>query len=73
LRKLVEAIRDALSEAEAYMDGKCAVECVRNALREEAGHLDEVGWYTRAQPFFDAADALDGIDEQQRNRREEER
>jgi hypothetical protein len=41
--------------------GKCAVECVRDALRNEAEHLDEVGWYTRAQHFFDAAGALDAL------------
>jgi hypothetical protein len=60
--RLIGAIRDALGEAEAYVGGKCAVECVRDALREEAEHLDEVGWYTRAQYFFDAADALDALD-----------
>jgi hypothetical protein len=57
--RLIEAIRDALGEAEGYVDGKCAVECVRDALRNEAEHLDEVGWHTRAQHFFAAADALD--------------
>jgi hypothetical protein len=51
----------ALGEAEAYVGGKCAVECVRDALRAEAEHLDEVGWNTRAQHFFDAADALDAL------------
>jgi hypothetical protein len=59
--RLIEAIRDALGEAEAYVGGKCAVECVRDALRKEAEHLDEVGWYTRAQYFFDAADTLDAL------------
>jgi hypothetical protein len=59
--RLIEAIRDALGEAEAYVDGKCSVECVRDALRNEAEHLDEVGWHTRAQHFFDAADALDAL------------
>jgi hypothetical protein len=59
--RLIVAIRDAFGEAEAYVGGKCAVECVRDALREEAEHLDEVGWYTRAQHFFDAADALDTL------------
>ena len=59
--RLIEAIRDALGEAEAYVDGKCAVECVRDALRNEAEHLDEVGWHTRAQHFFDAAAALDAL------------
>jgi hypothetical protein len=59
--RLIEAIRDALGEAEAYVGGKCAVECVRDALREEAEHLDEVGWHTRAQDFCDAADALDAL------------
>jgi hypothetical protein len=34
--RLVVAIRDAFGEAEAYVGGKCAVECVRDALREEA-------------------------------------
>jgi hypothetical protein len=58
---LIEAIRDALGEAEAYVGGKCAVECVRDALRNEAEHLDEVGWHTRAQYFFDAADTLDAL------------
>jgi hypothetical protein len=62
--RLIEAIRDALGEAEAYVDGKCSVECVRDALRKEAEHLDEVGWYTRAQHFFDAADALNKEDAQ---------
>jgi hypothetical protein len=42
---------------------KCAVECVCDALRKEAEHLDEVGWHTRAQHFFDAADALDALNE----------
>jgi hypothetical protein len=28
--RLIEAIRDAHGEAEAYVDGKCAVECVRD-------------------------------------------
>jgi hypothetical protein len=56
--RLIETIRDALGEAEAYMDGKCAVECVRDALRNEAEQLDVVGWHTRAQHFFDGADAL---------------
>jgi hypothetical protein len=37
------------------------VECVRDALRKEAEHLDEVGWYTRAQHFCDAADALEAL------------
>jgi ABC-type uncharacterized transport system substrate-binding protein len=32
-----------------------------DALRKEAKHLDEVGWYTRAQDFFDGADALDAL------------
>jgi hypothetical protein len=59
--RLIEAIRDALGEAEAYVDGKCSVECVRDALREEAEHLDEVGWPTRAQHFLNAADALDAL------------
>jgi hypothetical protein len=59
--RLIQAIRDALGEAEAYVGGKCAVECVRDALRNEAEHLDEVGWYTRAQHFFDAAGALDAL------------
>jgi hypothetical protein len=59
--RLIEAIRDALGEAEAYVGAKCAVECVRDALRKEAEHLDEVGWYTRAQHFCDAADALDAL------------
>jgi hypothetical protein len=59
--RLIEAIRDALGEAEAYVDGKCSVECVRDALRKEAEHLDEVGWHTRAQDFFDAAVALDTL------------
>jgi hypothetical protein len=59
--RLIEAIRDALGEAEAYVGGKCAVKCVRDALRKEAQHLDEVGWYTRAQDFFDGADALDAL------------
>jgi hypothetical protein len=59
--RLIEAIRDALGEAEAHVDGKCTVECVRDALRNEAEHLDEVGWHTRAQHFFDAADALDAL------------
>jgi hypothetical protein len=57
--RLIEAIRDALGEAEAFLDGKGAVECVRDALRNEAEHLDEVGWHTRARHFFNAADALD--------------
>jgi hypothetical protein len=39
--RLVVAIRDAFGEAEAYVGGKCAVECMRDALREEAEHLDE--------------------------------
>jgi hypothetical protein len=60
--RLIEAIRDALGEAEAYVGGKCAVECVRDALRKEAEHLDEVGWHTRAKYFFDAADALNKDD-----------
>jgi hypothetical protein len=60
--RLIDAINDALGEAEAYVGGKGAVECVRDALRKEAEHLDEVGWYTRAQHFFDAADALDALD-----------
>jgi hypothetical protein len=34
---------------------------VRDALREEAEHLDEVGWPTRAQHFLNAADALDAL------------
>jgi hypothetical protein len=59
--RLIEAIRDALGEAEAYVGDKCAVECVRDALRKEAEHLDEVGWHTRAQHFFDAAEALDAL------------
>jgi hypothetical protein len=59
--RLIEAIRDALGEAEAYLGGEGAVECVRDALRKEAEHLDEVGWYTRAQYFFDAADTLDTL------------
>jgi hypothetical protein len=59
--RLIEAIRDALGEAEAYVDGKCSVECMRDALRKEAEHLDEMGWHTRAQHFFDAADALDAL------------
>jgi hypothetical protein len=59
--RLIVAIRDAFGEAEAYVGDKCAVECVRDALREEAEHLDEVGWYTRAQHFFNAADALDAL------------
>jgi hypothetical protein len=59
--RLIEAIRDALGEAEAYVDGECSVECVRDALRKEAEHLDEVGWHTRAQHFFDAAYALDSL------------
>jgi hypothetical protein len=59
--RLTEAIRDPLGEAEAYVGDKCAVECVRDALREEAEHLDDVGWLTRAQHFFDAADALDTL------------
>ena len=59
--RLIEAIRDALGEAEAYVGDKCAVECLRDALRNEAEHLDEVGWHTRAQHFFDAADALDTL------------
>jgi hypothetical protein len=59
--RLIEAIRDALGEAEAYVGGKCTVECVRDALRKEAEHLDEVGWYTRAQHFSDAADALEAL------------
>ena len=59
--RLIEAIRDALGEAEAYVDGKCSVECLRDALRREAEHLDEVGWYTRARHFFDAAVALDAL------------
>jgi hypothetical protein len=62
--RLIEAIRDALGEAEAYVDGKSAVECVRDALRKEAEHLVEVGWYTRAQHFSDAADALNKNDAQ---------
>jgi hypothetical protein len=58
--RLIVAIRDAFGEAEAHV-GKCAVECVRDALREEAEHLDEMGWHTRAQHFCDAADALDAL------------
>jgi hypothetical protein len=63
--RLIEAIRDALGEAEAYVDGKCAVECVHEALRNEAEHLHEVGWHTRAQHFFDAAEALDVLNKAQ--------
>jgi hypothetical protein len=59
--RLIEAIRDALGEAEAYVGDKCVVECVGDALRKEAEHLDEVGWHTRAQRFFDAAGALDAL------------
>jgi hypothetical protein len=59
--RLIEAIRDALGEAEAYVGGECTVECVRDALRKEAEHLVEVGWHTRALHFFDAADALDAL------------
>jgi hypothetical protein len=62
--RLIVAIRDAFGEAEAYVDGKCSVECVRDALREEAEHVDEVGWHTRAQHFFDAADALDALNKE---------
>jgi hypothetical protein len=62
--RLIGAIRDAFGEAEAYVGGKCAVECVRDALREEAEHLDEVGWYMRAQHFCDAADALDALNKE---------
>jgi hypothetical protein len=61
--RLIEAIRDALGEAEAYVGGKCAVDCVRDALRNEAEHLDDVGWRARAQHFFDAAGALDALNE----------
>jgi hypothetical protein len=32
---------------------------LRDALRNEAEHLDEVGWHKRAQHF--AADALDAL------------
>jgi hypothetical protein len=46
--RLIEAIRDALGEAE-------------DVLHKEAQHLGEVGWYTRAQDFFDGADALDAL------------
>jgi hypothetical protein len=63
--RLIEAIGDALGEAEAYVGGKCAVECVRDALRNEAEHLDEVGWHTRARHFFDAAEALDALNKAQ--------
>jgi hypothetical protein len=62
--RLIDAIRDALGEAEAYVGGKCAVECLRDALRNEAEHLDDVGWHTRAQHFFDAADALDALNKE---------
>jgi hypothetical protein len=55
--RLIEAIRDALGEAEAYVDGKCSVERVRDAPRKEAEHLDEVGWYTRAQHFLGVSQA----------------
>jgi hypothetical protein len=50
--RLIDAIRDALGEAEAYVGGKCAVACVRDALRNEAEHLDDVGWHTRATTFL---------------------
>jgi hypothetical protein len=59
--RLIEAIQDTLGEAEAYVDGKCSVECVRDTLRKAAEHLDELCWYTRAQHFFDAAVALDAL------------
>jgi hypothetical protein len=59
--RLIEAIRDALGEAEACVGGKCTVECVRDALRKEAEHLEDVGWHTRAQHFFDAAVAPDAL------------
>ena len=59
--RLIVAMRDAFGEAEAYVGGKCVVECVHDALRNEAEHLDEVGWHTRAQHFVDAADALDAL------------
>jgi hypothetical protein len=62
--RLIEAIRDALGEAEAYVGGRCTVECVRDALREEAEHLDEVGWHSRAQHFFDAVGALDALNKE---------
>jgi hypothetical protein len=42
---------------------------VRDALREEAEHLDEVGWGTHAQHFFNAADALDAFNEHARSER----
>jgi hypothetical protein len=42
------------------VEGKCAG---RDALGNEAEHLDEVGWHTRAQHFFDAADALDALND----------
>jgi hypothetical protein len=37
------------------------IEAIRDSLRKEAEHLVEVGWYTRAQHFSDAADALDAL------------
>ncbi len=60
-QKLIAAIRDALGDAEAYVGGAAALDCVCKALREEADHLDEVGWHTRAQYFFDAAAVLDTL------------
>jgi len=63
-QKLIAAIRDALCDAEAYIGGAAALDCVRKALREEGEHLDEVGWHTRAQYFFDAAAVLDTLNDE---------
>ncbi len=35
-----------------------------DALREEAEHLDEVGWHSRAQHFVDAVEALDALNKE---------
>jgi hypothetical protein len=59
--RLIEAIRDALGEAEAYVSGECAVECVRDAPRKEAEHLDEVGWHSAHDISSTRRDALDAL------------
>ena len=60
-RKLIATVRHALGYAESYMGADEQIGCVRLALKWEAHHLNRIGLYTRAQRFFDAADALEAL------------
>jgi hypothetical protein len=67
--RLVVAIRDAFGEAEAYVGGKCAVECrARRATR--GGRTPGRGGLGYARTtFLNAAEALDAFNEHARSER----